>query len=60
MVCVFVKLIDGVYIIYISGMMGLLKGVLREVGGYVVGLYLMILYFFGVYGFGDVVSILCF
>ncbi|KAJ8060101.1 hypothetical protein OCU04_011711 [Sclerotinia nivalis] len=52
--CVPVKSTDGLYIIYTSGTTGLPKGVLREAGGYAVGLNLSISYVFGIHGPGDV------
>lgn len=53
--CVPVKSNDPVYIIHTSGTTGAPKGVLRDAGGYAVGLHLSIAYLFNIHGPGDVI-----
>lgn len=53
--CVPVKSNDPVYIIHTSGTTGAPKGVLRDAGGYAVGLQLSISYLFDIHGPGDVI-----
>lgn len=53
--CVPVKSTDPVYIIHTSGTTGNPKGVLRDAGGYAVGLHLSIAYLFNIHGPGDVI-----
>lgn len=53
--CVPVKSNDPVYIIHTSGTTGAPKGVLRDAGGYAVGLHLSIAYMFDIHGPGDVI-----
>lgn len=53
--CVPVASTDPVYIIHTSGTTGAPKGVLRDAGGYAVGLNLSIAYLFNIHGPGDVI-----
>jgi propionyl-CoA synthetase len=53
--CVPVKSTDPIYIIHTSGTTGTPKGVLRDAGGYAVGLHLSSSYLFNIHGPGSVI-----